>query len=54
MKLQLIRDVLKAEYNNFIVSSRSITIIKENDVMNLNAITQSQNLLKKNSLKWSA
>ena len=52
LKLWSTRDVLKTEYDNSITSSRSIMMMKEDDVMNLNAITQSQNSLKKNSLEW--
>ena len=52
LKLQLIKDVLRAEYDNFIISSKSIMMMKEDNVINLNAITQSQNSLKKNLLKW--
>ena len=51
LKLQSAKDVLRAEYNNFIIFLKSIIIIKEDDVMNFNVITQSQNLLKKNLLK---
>ena len=39
LRLQLIKDVLKAEYDNFITSSKSIITTKEDNVMNLNAIT---------------
>ena len=51
LKLQSTKDVLKAEYDNSITSSRSITMTEEDDVMNLSAITQSQNSSKKNSSK---
>ena len=52
LRLQLTRDVLRAEYDNFITSSRLITITKEDDAMNLSAITQLWNSLKKNLSKW--
>ena len=52
LRLQSIKDVSKAEYNNSVISSRSIMTTEEDDAMNLNAITQSWNSLKKNSSKW--
>ena len=33
LRLQLIRNMLKAEYNNSATFSKSITMIKEDDVM---------------------
>ena len=41
LRLQSARDVSEAEYDNSIASSRSIMMMKEDDVMNLSAITQS-------------
>ena len=41
LRLQLIKNVSKTKYNNFITFLKSIIIIEENDIMNLNAITQS-------------
>ena len=51
LRLQLTRDVLRAEYNNSITFSKSIIMMKKDDTMNLSAITQSWNLLKKNLSK---
>ena len=53
LKLQLTKDVLKAEYSNSVIFLKSIIMTKEDDAMNLNAITQLWNSLKKNLLKWS-
>ena len=39
--MKSIKDVLKAEYNNFVTFSKSIMTMKKNDIMNLSAITQS-------------
>ena len=54
LKLQSIRNVLRAKYDNFITFLKLIIITKENDVINFNAITQLWNSSKKNSLKWLA
>ena len=39
LRLQLTKDVSEAEYDNSITSSKSITMIEEDDAMNLSAIT---------------
>ena len=41
----------EVEYDNSVTFSKSIKTTEEDDIMNLSAITQSQNLLKKNSSK---
>ena len=53
LRLQLIKNVLKVEYDNSVAFSKLIIMtMKKNDVINLSAITQSWNSLKKNLLKW--
>ena len=47
LRLQSTKNMLRAKYNNFVIFLRLIMTTKENKVMNFNAITQSQNLLKK-------
>ena len=52
LRLQLTKDVSKAEYDNSTASSRLIMTTEEDNAMNLSAITQSQNSLKKNLSEW--
>ena len=52
LRLWSVKDVLKTKYDNSVTFLRSIMITEEDDVMNLSAITQSWNSLKKNLLKW--